>query len=287
MTQTRYPRPCPIPGHPQDEDEPALVTESAWARLRAWHLHAPAERLPLPLVLTHLAGRVGPARRARAGPRRHLRRRRRRGGVLADVAPPRAQLPAPAAAPDRGRSRRRGYRRLDRRRRRVGAARLARAPADLDLPGWRDRRVRLAAQARGRPGRPPAPRGRSRLDGAESRMAPDRAPDRPGRLPPAGGRHDAPGRGTAAHQRAGQRAGHPRRGEQQAVCGEVRAPAGPALRPGRYQAHRVPGPAGHRSPREGPVGQRPGHPPGAGPGLRRSTAGSPSTAASATLSPSG
>jgi hypothetical protein len=52
MMQTRYPRPCPIPGHPQDEDEPVLVTESAWSRLRAWHLHAPAERLPLPVVLT-------------------------------------------------------------------------------------------------------------------------------------------------------------------------------------------------------------------------------------------
>ena len=52
MTLTRYPRPCPIPGHPQDEGEPALVTESAWARLRAWHLHAPAERLPLPIALT-------------------------------------------------------------------------------------------------------------------------------------------------------------------------------------------------------------------------------------------
>ena len=52
MTLTRYPRPCPIPGHPHDEDEPALVTESAWARLRAWHLHAPAERLPLPVILT-------------------------------------------------------------------------------------------------------------------------------------------------------------------------------------------------------------------------------------------
>ncbi len=52
MIQTRYPRPCPIPGHPQDEDEPALVTESAWARLRAWVLHAPAERLPLPVILT-------------------------------------------------------------------------------------------------------------------------------------------------------------------------------------------------------------------------------------------
>ncbi len=48
----QFPRPCPIPGHPQDaEDEPALVAESAWTRLRAWHLHAPAERLPLPLVL--------------------------------------------------------------------------------------------------------------------------------------------------------------------------------------------------------------------------------------------
>ena len=53
MTLTRYPRPCPLPGHPQDDgDEPALVTEPAWARLRAWILHAPAERLPLPAVLT-------------------------------------------------------------------------------------------------------------------------------------------------------------------------------------------------------------------------------------------
>ena len=51
MIRTRYPRPCPIPGHPQDEDEPVLVTESAWSRLRAWHLHAPAERLPLPVAL--------------------------------------------------------------------------------------------------------------------------------------------------------------------------------------------------------------------------------------------
>src|SRR6266581_4416543 len=52
MTVTRYPRPCPIPGHPQDQDQPDLVTESAWARLRAWHLQAPAERLPLPAILT-------------------------------------------------------------------------------------------------------------------------------------------------------------------------------------------------------------------------------------------
>ena len=49
-----WPRPCPIPGHPHDDtpdDELRLVTESAWQRLRAWHLHAPAERLPLPAVL--------------------------------------------------------------------------------------------------------------------------------------------------------------------------------------------------------------------------------------------
>ena len=29
-----------------------MVSDSAWTRLRAWHLHAPAERLPLPLALT-------------------------------------------------------------------------------------------------------------------------------------------------------------------------------------------------------------------------------------------
>jgi hypothetical protein len=49
---SQWPRPCPIPGHPHDDDgEPVVITESAWARLRAWHLHAPAERLPLPAVL--------------------------------------------------------------------------------------------------------------------------------------------------------------------------------------------------------------------------------------------
>jgi hypothetical protein len=51
MIKTEYPRPCPIPGHPQDQDEPVLVTDSAWSRLRAWHLQAPAERLPLPVIL--------------------------------------------------------------------------------------------------------------------------------------------------------------------------------------------------------------------------------------------
>jgi hypothetical protein len=52
MTVRQFPRPCPIPGHPQDGDPKPLAPESTWSRLRAWHLHAPAERLPLPLVLT-------------------------------------------------------------------------------------------------------------------------------------------------------------------------------------------------------------------------------------------
>jgi hypothetical protein len=53
MTPARFPRPCPIPGHPQDAPEGSSpVPDSAWARLRRWHMHAPAERLPLPLVLT-------------------------------------------------------------------------------------------------------------------------------------------------------------------------------------------------------------------------------------------
>jgi hypothetical protein len=47
----QWPRPCPIPGHPDGNGEPVIVTESAWARLRRWHLHAPAERLPLPAIL--------------------------------------------------------------------------------------------------------------------------------------------------------------------------------------------------------------------------------------------
>ena len=51
-----------------------------------------------------------------------------------------------------------------------------------------------------------------RVDRPQSRMAPDRAPDRPGRLPPAGGHPDAAGRGAAAHQRPRQRTGHPRSG---------------------------------------------------------------------------
>ena len=46
-----WPRPCPIPGHPDDDGEPVVVTGSMWSRLRAWHLHAPAERLPLPVIL--------------------------------------------------------------------------------------------------------------------------------------------------------------------------------------------------------------------------------------------
>jgi hypothetical protein len=46
-----WPRPCPIPGHPHDDGDAVVITDSVWARLRRWHLHAPAERLPLPAVL--------------------------------------------------------------------------------------------------------------------------------------------------------------------------------------------------------------------------------------------
>ena len=239
-----------------------------------------------------LAGRLGPARGARAGPRRHLRRDRRRRGVLADVAPLRAQVPAPAAAPDRGRPGRRGGRRLDGRRCHLGAARLARAPADLDLPGRRRGRVLVAAPPRGRPGGPPAPRGRRRLGGPESRMAPGRPPDRPGRLPPADGHPDAARRGTPAHQRAGQRPGVPRRPERRRDRREIRAPGRPALRPRGHQHHRLPRAAGHRHPprrtrpsrascttRSPPRGHRRSRP--------RTPAGSPPRRRSATRSRSG
>ena len=255
MIETRYPRPCPIPGHPQDAGRAGpghRVGVGAAARLAPARpgRAAAAARHP-----AHLAGRLDPARRARAGPCRHLRRRGRRRGVLADVAPLRTQLPAPAAAPDRGRSRRRGHRRLDRRRCHLGAARLARAPADLDLPGRRRRRVLVAAPPRGRPGRPPAPRGRSRLGGAEGRMAPGRPPDRPGRLPPAEGHPDAARRGTPAHQRARQRPGLPHRPERRRDRREIRPPGRPALRPRGHQHHRLPRAAGHRHPPRGPVRQ--------------------------------
>ena len=61
-------RPCPIPGHPADSaDVPGVMSDSAWARLRRWHLHAPAERLPLPAIpvvwsaaeILHAAGMPG------------------------------------------------------------------------------------------------------------------------------------------------------------------------------------------------------------------------------------
>src|SRR5215472_14682551 len=51
VTIAKFPRPCPIPDHPQDGPSALPVPDSAWARLRSWHLHAPAERLPLPLAI--------------------------------------------------------------------------------------------------------------------------------------------------------------------------------------------------------------------------------------------
>jgi hypothetical protein len=43
-------RPCPIPGHPGDDGAPMVISDSLWARMRHWHLRAPAERLPLPAI---------------------------------------------------------------------------------------------------------------------------------------------------------------------------------------------------------------------------------------------
>src|SRR5580700_374631 len=65
----QVPPALPDPGHPQDDAPAPPAPDSAWSRLRAWHLHAPAERLPLPLILTawpsawalhavHVPGRV-------------------------------------------------------------------------------------------------------------------------------------------------------------------------------------------------------------------------------------
>ncbi len=44
-----FTRPHPVSGHPEDQETAAgpMVPESAWRRFRAWHMHAPAERLPL------------------------------------------------------------------------------------------------------------------------------------------------------------------------------------------------------------------------------------------------
>ena len=101
-------------------------------------------------------------------------------------------------------------------------------------------------------------------------MAPGRAPDRAGRLPPAEGHPDAARRGTPAHQRTGQRPGLPGRPEQRRDRREIRAPGRPALRPRGHQHHRVPGSAGHRHPPRGPVRQGhrvpPAHHPVAVPG---------------------
>ena len=87
-------------------------------------------------------------------------------------------------------------------------------------------------------------------------MARHRAPDRPGRLPPAEGDPDAARRGTPAHQRAGQRPGLPDRPERRRDRREIRPPGRPALRPRGHQHHRLPRAAGHRHPPRGPVRQR-------------------------------
>ena len=218
MIKTGYPRPCPIPGHPQDEDEPVLVTESAWSRLRAWHLHAPAERLPLPVIVltwpaawvlhaAHVPGHVVTYAAVAAAVACWLTWRRYERGSEHE-----RLLPAEAALVTGG----------------IGgwlAAAVTWGP--LGWPGHLLTWIYLAgsiggyclaAPSRSRPRCPPAPRGRRRLDGPQSRMAPGRAPDRPGRLPPAEGHPDAARRGTPAHQRARQRPGLEGRAERDAIA---------------------------------------------------------------------
>ena len=159
MTLTRYPRPCPIPGHPQDDAPAPLAPDSAWSRLRAWHLHAPAERLPLPLILiawpsawilhaVHVPGHVVTCAAAVAV-----------GGHLADMAAaPRRTSPHPRLAADRGRHGRRRDRRVDRRGCHVRAARLARAPAVAGST-WPARSAATGGCAGTRPSWPPASAG--------------------------------------------------------------------------------------------------------------------------------
>jgi hypothetical protein len=160
MTVTRYPRPCPIPGHPQDDEPAPLASDSAWSRLRAWHLHAPAERLPLPVILTawpagwvlhtgHVPGHVVTYATVAAAVACWLMWHR-----YGRTSPHQRMLPTEAA-------RRRSHRGLDRCGCHMGPARLARAPADMDLPGRRRLRLPVAASASGRAGRPRA-QGRAR-----------------------------------------------------------------------------------------------------------------------------
>ena len=194
---SEWPRPCPIPGHPHDDDgEPVVITESAWARLRAWHLHAPAERLPLPAVLvTWPAAWIMhwlqvPVRAVAwtaaavtvvtwlAWAWRHRRARKTR------QTSPDSQHDAgtgPVLA-DRGGAGRSSLGRVVHRRRRVRPHRPAGPVADPGLPGRGGRRVLVAAQARGGPRRPPAPRRPGRRPRRQEAVASDPAPHRAGRL---------------------------------------------------------------------------------------------------------
>ena len=269
MTLTKFPRPCPIPGHPQDDARRRRWSpDSAWSRLRAWHLHAPAERLPLPLALVtwpaawvlhavHVPGRVVTYAAAGAV-----------AGHLADVAAARQDFPAPAPGRHRGRHGRRGDRRVDRRGCHVRAAGLARAPAELDLPGRR----RLAATggcAGTRPSAPPASAGTTHAAWTARKAEWHRIAHliglgdfhlqsvTPTRLGEELLLTSAPGSELATRVAANSR---PYAEKYAHLRG---------LPYGRVdiRTHRVPRPAGHRGPGEGPVGQRPGHPPGARPGL--------------------
>ena len=256
MTVTRYPRPCPIPGHPQDEDEPALVTDSAWSRLRAWHLHAPAERLPLPVILTvwpaawilhaaHVPGHVVTYAAVAAAVACWLTwRRHGRTSPHPRLLPTEAALVAAAIG---------------------GWVAAAVTSGPLGWPGHLLTWIYLAGAVGGYRWlrRHEAVRAaRQRRDDAAAWTARKAEWHRVAHLIGLGDFHlqkvtpTLLGEELLLTSAPGSDLAIPRRPERRRDRREIRAPARPALRPGRHQHHRVPRAAGHRHPREGPVGQR-------------------------------
>ena len=265
-----------------------MVSDSAWTRLRAWHLHAPAERLPLPLILTawpsawvlhavHVPGHVVTyAAVGRAVAAWLTWRRHRKNSPHPRLAATEAAMVTAAAG---------GWL----------AAAVTSGPLGwpahlltLDLPGRR-RSAATGGCAGTRRSALPASAARTPAAWAARKAEWHRI----AHLIGLGDFHlqavtpDAPGRGAAAHQRPGQRAGHPRGGEQQAVRGEVRAPARACPTAGSTSA--PPSTPASWSSRSGRRTRRSTarSPTRRSTRTRRSKTGSRSAAASATRSPSG
>ena len=137
--------PARSPGIPHDDGGPVVVTESAWARLKRWHLHAPAERLPLPAVLftwpaawvMHWAARPCPCRRLPRW-RGHCCDVAGVGAAAPEASVPGQDRAGAGAGPvpaDRGRARRRGVGWVGYRRCRVRSHSPAGPVANRPLPG--------------------------------------------------------------------------------------------------------------------------------------------------------